>query len=437
MKKVNKMKKIFYLTGEIDSPFFINEIPYLTLKFDEVVVLSYHGDKKRCDTLSKKYNFTYEFVDIKKNCLETLRLFVKWIFASHVKEELKNHVKEKNGITKCLYVLGYGLFAIRTQAIINKYIKNSNAEIYLYSFWLSRFAYAISLYNNHRSSNIKKIISRAHGYDVYEERNFLFFLPFRKFIEENLDEIYFISKHGKTYFTNKMYSKSTQVSKKKISYLGTYNWKGLLKKEGDKEKIVFASCSNIIQVKRLDLIIEFLEKFPINDVKWIHIGDGELLEQIMTHAKENLSIEYKFYGKVNNNEILNIYATEQVDFFINLSDSEGIPVSIMEAFSMGIPVIARNVGGVSEAVLSGHNGILLEKLSDKERQFSDLSKDIIRIWENKEQYINMSKQAYKTWLTYFNANTNYTKFIEEILEKKDVTKNDMGVYIHTNNTTFY
>ena len=32
--------------------------------------------------------------------------------------------------------------------------------------------------------------------------------------------------------------------------------------------------------------------------------------------------------------------------FINMSDSEGVPVSIMEALSIGIPVIARAVGGI-------------------------------------------------------------------------------------------
>jgi len=45
------------------------------------------------------------------------------------------------------------------------------------------------------------------------------------------------------------------------------------------------------------------------------------------------------------NDVLNYYASNPVDVFINTSSSEGLPVSIMEAMSFGIPVIATNVGG--------------------------------------------------------------------------------------------
>lgn len=47
-----------------------------------------------------------------------------------------------------------------------------------------------------------------------------------------------------------------------------------------------------------------------------------------------------------------------------MSDSEGIPVSIMEAMSFGIPVIARNVGGMSE-IVNEENGLLLEMMMQK------------------------------------------------------------------------
>lgn len=54
-----------------------------------------------------------------------------------------------------------------------------------------------------------------------------------------------------------------------------------------------------------------------------------------------------------------------------MSDSEGIPVSIMEAMSFGIPVIARNVGGMSE-IVNEENGLLLEN-DDAEDAASKIS----------------------------------------------------------------
>ena len=44
------------------------------------------------------------------------------------------------------------------------------------------------------------------------------------------------------------------------------------------------------------------------------------------------------------------YRRNRVDLFISLSSSEGLPVSMMEAISFGIPILATDVGGVSEIV---------------------------------------------------------------------------------------
>lgn len=52
--------------------------------------------------------------------------------------------------------------------------------------------------------------------------------------------------------------------------------------------------------------------------------------------------------------------------FINVSSSEGLPVSIMEACSFGIPIIATNVGGTAEIVQAGVNGILLKEQFETE-----------------------------------------------------------------------
>jgi glycosyltransferase involved in cell wall biosynthesis len=69
-----------------------------------------------------------------------------------------------------------------------------------------------------------------------------------------------------------------------------------------------------------------------------------------------------------------------VDLFLNVSTTEGVPVSIMEAFSAGIPVYATNVGGTSEIVNSG-NGKLMdkdltpEKLAHEIRSFNELTSE--------------------------------------------------------------
>lgn len=53
------------------------------------------------------------------------------------------------------------------------------------------------------------------------------------------------------------------------------------------------------------------------------------------------------------------YAAKHFDVFVNVSPSEGLPLSIMEACGCGIPVIATDVGGTHEIVSDGVNGFLL------------------------------------------------------------------------------
>ncbi|MBK7238933.1 MAG: glycosyltransferase [Flavobacteriales bacterium] len=56
--------------------------------------------------------------------------------------------------------------------------------------------------------------------------------------------------------------------------------------------------------------------------------------------------------------MLEWYATHPVDVFIHLSDSEGLPIALMEAASFGIPLLANDVGGVSEIVTSSTGRLL-------------------------------------------------------------------------------
>lgn len=49
------------------------------------------------------------------------------------------------------------------------------------------------------------------------------------------------------------------------------------------------------------------------------------------------------------------------EIFVSSSDTEGLPVAVLEAAGAGLPVVATDVGGTAEAVHSDHNGILVQK----------------------------------------------------------------------------
>jgi glycosyltransferase involved in cell wall biosynthesis len=167
----------------------------------------------------------------------------------------------------------------------------------------------------------------------------------------------------------------------------------------------------MVPVKRLHLLIEALHKVN-SKVEWRHIGSGPLESELNQLAKELPSnVVVKFLGNLSNKEVLENYSNEPTDLFINVSELEGIPVSIMEAFSCSIPVIATNVGGTSELV-NDKNGILISKdvTPDELASFID---EFYNLNEDEKQV--KSREAYEMWNNNYNAEKNYEEFASKLM----------------------
>jgi glycosyltransferase involved in cell wall biosynthesis len=110
------------------------------------------------------------------------------------------------------------------------------------------------------------------------------------------------------------------------------------------------SCSYLVPVKRVHLMVETLASLDSN-VEWHHVGDGHLRPELEALSRE-LGVDQRFFfhGMIDSRMILEFYTNRPFDLFVNLSESEGVPISIMEAFSAGLPVLATAVGGTGEIV---------------------------------------------------------------------------------------
>ena len=133
----------------------------------------------------------------------------------------------------------------------------------------------------------------------------------------------------------------------------------------------------------------------------------------LAHQKLSENISYEFKGRVENKEVLNFYITNKPQLFINVSSSEGIPVSIMEAMSFGIPCVATNVGGNSEIVHNNINGVLLNSTPS----INEIAKVIMSIKaKSQTEYNVMSEKVFETWENEYNADKNYIEFIRNIAQ---------------------
>lgn len=189
-------------------------------------------------------------------------------------------------------------------------------------------------------------VVRLHGGDLYSERTEnKNYLPFRRILMRYVTAVLIVSEHGKKYLSSKY---PYWAAKYKLARIGV-GYEGTNQPSGD-HILRTVTCSSLTPVKRLDLLIAAL-KFLEVPVEWTHIGDGPLKEELLANLKtipDNLKV--RFLGQLNREDLFEYYRTFPVDLFLNVSILEGVPVSIMEALSFSIPVIATAVGGTGELV---------------------------------------------------------------------------------------
>jgi len=92
-----------------------------------------------------------------------------------------------------------------------------------------------------------------------------------------------------------------------------------------------------------------------------------------------------------------------------LSSSEGLPVSMMEAQSYGIPIMSTNVGGCNE-ICNDETGFLI-KPDFEPTDVSDKIKDFSYSYKNTNEFHQKCRQY---WEMNFNAELNYNEFMKLI-----------------------
>lgn len=168
----------------------------------------------------------------------------------------------------------------------------------------------------------------------------------------------------------------------------------------------------MVKLKRIELIIDSLSILPDVKFEWHHFGDGVERERIQKYAKKQLnSNQYHFHGLIENELLMSWYVSNPVDLFLNVSETEGLPVSIMEAMSFGIPVIATNVGGTNEIVVDNYNGFLVDR-DFEVTQLADLIRYFTKI--DSRAVLEIREKARRTWEHNFNSDVNFAVFYNEL-----------------------
>lgn len=398
MKKTLYIFTTKYPYGNSDTPYLTRELEYLENYFANITLVPFYSDEKEL-LITNKYRIDRSLSISRQNLNHKAFLAHK----SYMYEAYAAIFHRRiDRLRKLLWTVKTA-WTIADWAIKN--IENNPNDL-LYSYWFSAIPIGLAFA---RDKGLKlRIAARAHGGDLYHERTYSQYFPLRSYTLDRIDRLFIISQNGYDYLS-KNYPKYRK--KFEISRLGVAGSGSLSSPSNEPRSVAFVSCSYLRPVKRINLLCKIIstigDLYPDWRITWNHFGGGDPADTEKINKTVGLfprNITSKLWGSVSNEKISEFYKKNVVDLFISVSSSEGIPVSMMEALSFGIPIISTNVGGVSELV-SQENGLLL----DNEIIVEEAAKSIMNFVLN-GHHITKRTAAQKSWSEKYDSNKNYADF---------------------------
>jgi len=297
---------------------------------------------------------------------------------------------------------------------LKQFVKEHGEISTIYCYWNNERSYAASLLKRDGSAHC--VVSRIHRYDLYEEYRPDGYMPFKSYFVNRFDEVFPLSEKAANYLELRYGARPERLT---VARLGVIlPAKPQFNSVNRDRQLFLLSVSNCVPIKRIERIIDALvfaaKGAPNIQFTWTHIGGGPLrleLERYAFNKFANLSnMSADFLGEISNSEVRRFYADNRIDIFVNASDSEGVPVAIMEAMSFGIPVIAPDVGSVSELV-GDDTGWLMPVDNIDENLGPCLLNATVS-----EKITEKGRQARSRIETSFDAERNYPQFVRYILQ---------------------
>lgn len=392
--------------------FLINEIEFASKKFKQVYYIGLYNKQlvEKFESYENVKLYLFKKSDLYFNSILNIKAFFKKEFWKEIKDANRKKVISKVYIKSIFMFLGIDKILNKITKKIEVH-KNPKNWVYL-SAWYYGTAFAIAR-QKEKMSDIYAI-SLVHAFEVDKSRNKNTEVLFRKWYHNKLDLISFISNNVLENFKNGIgKSLNLKCDKVEVFYLGTKKiFPDYVKLNKRSNIINVLSCSNVVKIKRIPLIFEALYNIKNYKVEWYHIGEGKSFKEITSEIliRNDNKIKINFLGYMNNIEVHKFILEHNLDLFINLSSTEGIPVSIMEALAYGLPVVATDVGGNSEIVNNKCGRLVHAKPTIKE-----IDDAIIELKElESKKKIEMSDYAKEQFNTKFNADNIRNQFYERL-----------------------
>lgn len=355
MSNIKKSKKVLFV-ATVDSHIINFHIPYLKLfreKGYEVHVCT--GEEGKIPYCDKKYS-----ISIKRNPYKIDNIVAI--------KQLKNIINENNyEIIHCHTPMG----SVVTRLAAKEARKNGTRVIYT-----------------------------AHGFHFYKGApllNWLIYYPIEKWLSKYTDCLITINQEDYE-LAKKKFKKCKQIelvhgvgfnTKKFDIEISEQELDKLRKQiEIDKKNIVLTYVAELNKNKNQILLIKTIEELIKEDKKYrlLLIGDGNKKQEYEKYIEQHYLQDYvKILGKRTDiPQILKL-----TNIYVASSLREGLPINILEAMYMGLPIIATNNRGHRELIKGEENGDIINNNID------ELKDRITKMCESEEQIKKYNIDQYK------------------------------------------
>jgi glycosyltransferase involved in cell wall biosynthesis len=295
---------------------------------------------------------------------------------------------KENEKVKDIFILSHRKFSFKKLFFLYRFInKNQISIVHSHGKGAGIYSRFLKILNPKL-----KVIHTLHGFHIQEygilKKNIYIYIE--KFLTLFTDKFINVSNGEKTVCLS---YKIFENEQSKVIYNGIKPInliKNAKKKINLENKIIITTISRFDYPKNMFLTYEIAKKFKNNkNILFLWLGDGNdklILEQ--KAKKENVNIIFTGFTK---DIPLYLSAT---DIYLSTSRWEGLPYALIEAQSLGLPIVATNVVGNNEVVINNKNGFLFESVNEA---CDCISKLII----NNFLYNSFSKNAKQNFMDKF------------------------------------
>ena len=177
-------------------------------------------------------------------------------------------------------------------------------------------------------------------------------------------------------------------SKKILKIKNGVNITDINRANESKADINLIIISRLVVQKNINIVIEAMKLLDNKNQKLSIIGEGGEFSKLENTIHDlNLQNQVQLLGKIDNNKISQFLLT--ADIFIQASDYEGLPHSVLEAINYEVPILSTETGGCKDLLNDGERGFIIPMPPDKKV----IAENISFIIENKAEATKRANEA--------------------------------------------